>query len=123
MTRRILIRIGILSAIVLLFLVFALRDDSGPVIEDGSTVVLELSGGYVEGPSAPLIARLMGDTRTPFVSLLSRLALLERDDRVATVVLHVKALDLGWGKAEEIRAGIARLRDHIARIGLRYVGM
>lgn len=111
MTRRILIRLGILGAVLLLLLFFALREESGPVIENGSTVVVELSGGYVEGPAAPLLARLMGETRTPFVGLLGRFALLERDDRVATVVLHVKTLDIGWGKAEEIRAGIGRLRE------------
>jgi protease-4 len=111
MTRSVLLRLGILGAILLLVLVFALGEDSGPVIEQGSTVVLEIGGGYVEGPAAPLLARLMGDPRAPFVGLLGTFALLERDDRVGTVVLHVKSLEIGWGKAEEIRGAIARLRE------------
>ncbi len=111
MKRAVLLRIGIFSALALLLLVFALRGDSGPVIEDGSTAILEISGGYVEGPAASLLSRLVGQGRNPFVGLLSSLALLERDDRVATVVIHVKSLEIGWGKAEEIRAGIVRLRE------------
>ncbi len=111
MKRAVLLRIGIFSALALLLLVFALRGDSGPVIEDGSTAILEISGGYVEGPAASLLSRLVGQGRHPFVGLLSSLALLERDDRVATVVIHVKSLEIGWGKAEEIRAGIVRLRE------------
>ena len=111
MKRAVLLRIGIFSALALLLLLFALRGDSGPVIEDGSTAILEISGGYVEGPASSLLARLAGRGRNPFVGLLSSLALLERDDRVATVVIHVKSLEIGWGKAEEIRAGIVRLRE------------
>lgn len=110
MKRGALLRIGILCALALALILWALRSASGPDIEKGSTVVLEIGGGYVEAPAAPLLARLMGEQHTPFVSLLSRFALLERDERVGTVVLHVKSLEVGWGKAEEMRAAIQRVR-------------
>jgi protease-4 len=60
---------------------------------------------------APLFAQLVGESRQPFAALLSTLALLERDVRVATVVIHVRELEIGWGKAEELRGAIRRLRD------------
>jgi protease-4 len=82
----------------------------GPEIEPGSTLLLELSGRYVEAPAPPLVSRLLGEAHQPFVSLLSTLALAERDDRISTVVLRIRPLDIGWGKADELRAAIGRLR-------------
>jgi protease-4 len=110
MKSRGLVRILVLCAIGVLLIVFAVRGRGGVEIEDGSTVVLEISGAYLEAPRAPLLARLAGDVAHPFPSLLSSFALLERDDRVANVVLHVKSLEIGWGKAQEIRGAIGRLR-------------
>jgi protease-4 len=110
MKRKALLRILILCAIGLAVIVYSLRGHSGVAVEDGSTVVLVLEGGYVEGPAAPLLAKLMGNARSPFVGLLGSFALLERDDRVENVVLHVKSLEIGWAKAQEIRRAIGRLR-------------
>ncbi len=80
-------------------------------IASGSTLVIEIGGGYVEAPAASALAKLAGDSTRPFIDLLSIFALAERDDRLASVVLHVQPLDLGWGKADEIRDAIGRLRD------------
>ncbi|MEE2674905.1 MAG: signal peptide peptidase SppA [Myxococcota bacterium] len=110
MTRTTLVRIGVFSAGVLVLL-FLFRGDSPLEIEPGSTVVIEIGGGYVEGPAAPLLANLLGGGQRPFVGLLSTLAMLERDDRVATVVLHIRELGIGWAKAQEIRTAVGRLRD------------
>lgn len=82
-----------------------------PEIEAGSTLVLELGGEYVEAPSPPLLARLAGDQTRPFVGLLSLLSMAERDERLATVVLLIRPLEIGWGKADELRAAIGRLRE------------
>lgn len=77
----------------------------------GSTLVIELGGSYVEAPATSALARLAGDSTRPFISLLSIFALAERDDRLANVVLRIQPLDVGWGKADEIREAIGRLRD------------
>lgn len=84
---------------------------SGPDIEPGSTLVLDLQGGYVEAPRASIIERLLGDESTPMVSLLSRFAMAKRDDRLATVVIVIRPLEIGWGKAGEIRDAITRLSE------------
>ena len=88
-----------------------LRAVAAPRIEPGSTLVLELEGRYVEAPHAPLLARLLGEDRPSFVALLSRLAMAERDDRLDSVVLVVRPLEIGWGKAGELRGAIGRLRQ------------
>jgi protease-4 len=84
----------------------------GPVIEQGSVLVLDVEGAYVESADAPLLARLTALPPRPFVSLLSDFARAERDDRLAAVVVRVRALDVGWAKAQEIRDAIERLGEH-----------
>ena len=80
-------------------------------IADNSALVIEIGGGYVEAPAASPLARLAGDDSQPFLGLLSLFALAERDDRIETVVLHMRPVAVGWGKADEIRSAIDRLRD------------
>ncbi len=68
--------------------------DGGPEIEPGSTLVLTLEGQYVEAQRPPLFARLLGEPSLPFVSLLSTLAVAERDDRIDTVVLVLRPVGM-----------------------------
>jgi len=89
---------------------------SGPHIADGSTLAIELDGEYVEAAEPSLIARLLGDQRHSFIALLSELRKVERDDRIATVVLRMRTLQIGWGKAQELRAAIAGLRASGRRV-------
>ncbi len=108
------IRLLILLSIVVLGAYFVMRQFSAnpPVeIAAGSTLVIELGGSYVEAPGASPLARLAGDTTRPFIGLLSMFSLAERDDRIANVVLRIQPLDLGWGKADEIREALGRLRE------------
>ena len=109
-------KIRILVLLLLLFfgLYVVLRPFSGgpaAVIAKGSTLVLELGGEYIEAPAASPLARLIGDQTRPFIDLLSTFSLAERDDRIATVVLRIQPLEIGWGKADELRAAIGRLRE------------
>jgi protease-4 len=96
--------------LVLLLLALLLARGGGPQVEPGSTLVLELAGDYIEAPAPPLISRLMGDQRQPFVGLLSTLAMAERDPRLSSMVLRIRRLGVGWGKAQEIRDAIGRVR-------------
>jgi protease-4 len=83
---------------------------AGPSIEPESTLVLRVSGVYVEGGEPALLPRLLGEDRATFAGLLTQLALAERDDRIQTVVLRIEGLGIGWGKAQELRGAIRRLR-------------
>ena len=86
------------------------RSESGVTIEPGSTLVIEIEGNYVEASGAPWLATLLGEAERPFAGLLTTLALAERDDRLRNVVVVIRPLQIGWGKAEEIRAALGRLR-------------
>jgi protease-4 len=79
-------------------------------VAPGSTLIIEVSGQYVEAASPTLLARILGETGETFLSLLSLFALAERDDRIETVVVHIRQPGFGWGKASELRDALARLR-------------
>jgi protease-4 len=86
----------------------------GPVIAEGSALSLPLQGAYVEAASPGLLAQataLLVPPPPSFTALLSELAKAERDDRLDTVVFRVRTLGIRWGKAQELRRAIARLRE------------
>jgi protease-4 len=82
----------------------------GAGIESGSWLVVDLEGQYVEGEPPPL-QRIFGRGGKGLAWQLSELGKAERDDRLAGVFLRVRALDMGWGKAQDVRRAIARLRE------------
>jgi len=118
---RVLLVVAVLAGLWLYFL--APRE---PDVPPGSVVVVDLHGRYVEAASPPLLARMVGDPDRPFLGLYSALRKAERDDRIHAVVLHIRPLQIGWGKAQELRAAIERLgeagRRTIAYIEVEPVG-
>ncbi len=85
-----------------LLLILLLSSDE-PIIESGSTLVVNLDGAYVESTGAPLLSRVLGDTGISFAALRSELKKAERDERLANIVLRIRAPELGWAQAQEVR--------------------
>src|SRR5262245_43352821 len=81
----------------------------GVKIEQGSILLLDLEGDFVEAAEPPYWSRFFGERRRPFAGLLSELAKAQRDDRLAAVVLRARSLGVEWGMAEELREAIAEL--------------
>jgi protease-4 len=100
----------------LALLAWWLLPSAGPLIHKNSVLALELDGEYVEAAEPSLFARLLGDRRQPFVALLSELRKVERDERIGVVVLRVRNLEIGWGKAQELRAAIGDVRASGRRV-------
>jgi protease-4 len=100
----------VVLAALFLFVWSSGQDPSVEVVQ-GSTLLVQVRGNYVEAASPTLLGRLLGDDGKPFVSLLSLFALAERDDRIDTVVIQLGSSGIGWGKATELRNAIGRLRD------------
>jgi protease-4 len=106
-----------LLVLVLLGIVLLLARGQAPLeLADGSALVIDVRGQYVEAPQPALLMRLLGRQETPLVALLSELSKAERDPRIATVVARVGPLQIGWGKAQEIRAALAELREAGKRV-------
>jgi len=80
-----------------------------PTVESGTVLVVDLQGEYVDQTPNPIVARLLGRREGSLLSLLSLLAKAERDPRIHAVVLRIRDLRVGWGRAEEIRGAIQRL--------------
>ena len=97
-------------------------EESAVTVAPDSTLVLELEGDYVEASGAPWLASLFGEAERPFAGLLTTLALAERDDRIQNVVVVIRPLQIGWGKAGEIRAALDRLRE-AGRYTIAYLDM
>jgi protease-4 len=101
-------RIVLLVALAVL-LAWLLLPALSPTVEDGSILLLDLSGEYTEAPEPPLLSRLVGPPQRSLVSLLSQFGKAERDERIEAVVVRVRDLRVGWAKAQEIRDAIAEL--------------
>ncbi len=102
----------VLIALVVVALLYASSRFSGaPSIATGSTLMVELSGDYIEGVEPPIFGQLFGIERRSLVSALSELRKAERDDRITNVLITVRGLQVGWAKAEELRDAIRSLRE------------
>ncbi|UCE85807.1 MAG: S49 family peptidase [Deltaproteobacteria bacterium] len=104
-------RLLLLIVIAFVLIVALLRMAAQPDVREGSVLVIDLDGEYVEGAETPWVERLLGARQNTLLSLLQSLALAERDDRLAAVVFRIRPLAVGWAKAQEIRDAIGRLRE------------
>jgi protease-4 len=83
---------------------------AGVPIQDGSWLLVDLEGEYVEAEPSPL-QRVIGRRAHTLAATLSELGKAERDARIAGVLVRVRSLDVGWGKAQDLRRAIQRLRE------------
>jgi protease-4 len=104
------LRYAIGAALLIALFWWVARGGGEPRIADGSLLVIELSGGYVDG-SVPFLSRLRGERVQPLLALTSELRKAARDERLHGVVFRVRSLDLGWAQAEEIRQAILGLAE------------
>jgi protease-4 len=101
-----------IAGLAVLLLVLAwLMVGRGTQVEEGTVLVMDLEGSYVETHATPFLARLLGPPERPLIQLLSELAKAERDERLSTVLFRIRPLAVGWGKADEIRAAIERVGE------------
>jgi protease-4 len=101
---------------------WVLLPSRGVPIEQGSILLLDLEGDFVEATEPSFWSRLLGGGRRPFVAILSELAKAQRDDRLAAVVLRIRTLPVEWGMAGELREAIAELAAKRRTIAYLEVG-
>jgi protease-4 len=92
--------------------VVAFKTSQKSKIEDSSWLHLDLYGSLpAYDPPAGITGMFSGDSQT-LQSVLTSLEMAAHDDRIEGVVLQLSAaLDAGYGKMEELRLGIARVRE------------
>jgi len=100
-----------IGLVLLLLVLVWLTVGRGPGVEDGTVLVIDLQGAYAESHATPYLSRLLGAPERPLIGLLSELAKAERDERLSAVLFRIRPLGIGWAKADEIRAAIARIGE------------
>ncbi|HSP97940.1 MAG TPA: signal peptide peptidase SppA, partial [Candidatus Dormibacteraeota bacterium] len=83
---------------------------SGHGVAADSWVLLDLDGNYAEEVSDAPLARLLGEPSMSMLDLLLTIRDAGEDPRVAGLVVRIRPLSIGWGKAQEIRAALDKFR-------------
>ena len=117
-TRRVVLVVGgILLAVVLfaavgIALLWTLVRETAPDVPENSVLVLKLEGelpDYVN--QDPLISRLAGGPAQSLDGFAWQLKKAKADKRVGAVLLDIGLNDIGWAKADALRAAIADYRS------------
>lgn len=87
----------------------AFWNSRGPSIDEGSYLVLDLTGTYVESRPAGPLGRLLQREHV-LVDLLDNIRKARHDGRIKGVVARIGDLGAGWAQTAEIRDELAMLR-------------
>ncbi len=82
-----------------------------PQVPEGSFLVVEVGGSYVEAKPSDLVGQLLGPRRKGLMELLLELRKARVDPRLRGVILKVAPVDLDMAKAQEIRHALKELRE------------
>ena len=98
--------VGLLIAL----LVYSFRERE-PDVRDRSVLVLKVAGALPDYTNDdPFAAKFLGAESNSLTSLLTQLKKAKVDKRVDAVLLDIDFIDVGWGKAAEIRDAVTDFR-------------
>lgn len=106
--------LGVLTGFVLVFLMFVLVvvaamkfRDKPPVVADGSTLVLKLTGEVPEKAPIEMPLPFLQDRSTlTVVNVWGMLRRAAADQRIKALVLEPGGLEIGWAKMQELRGDL-----------------
>src|SRR4051812_14191801 len=100
----------VLVVVIGLALLFSMFRHREPVVRDHSVLALKVEGELPDYVPETLSNRLFGNDTQSLTSLIEQLRKAKVDNRISGVLLEIKILMAGWGKAEELRGAIADFR-------------
>lgn len=101
----------ILTAVVVVFALARLGSDRKPSIGDNSTLVLRLEGEFPERAPVELpIPFFEQKARPTMKDVWDVLRKASVDSRIKAVLIEPRGLAVGWGKLQEIRSGIEKVK-------------
>lgn len=106
-TRYILIAGALIIAALVLLRVRA----RGPAVPEGSFLVLDLGGEYVEGPPQDLLGNLLYRRVRTMLDVLTLVREAQVDDRIKGIVARITHLDVGWAKVQDLRDTLLAFRS------------
>ncbi len=97
------------GAIVVVIAIGVALWQSGPRVPEGSVLVVELAGQLTEAPPVDTLSQLTA--RGPALpTLLLLLEMAGADERISGVLLHIRSLDVGYARIQELRDAVLRIR-------------
>ncbi len=114
-TAKVILVLGAIFLVVVLVSVIGLAllaESLGkPSVPDNSVLVLKVTGSLPDhAPEDPMAEYLGISQPQSFSSLLTQLRKAKADKRLGGVLLDIKFPQIGWGKADELRAAIKDVR-------------
>src|ERR1043165_1472269 len=97
----------VLGVVIGLAILFSMFRHQEPVIRDHSVLALKVEGSLPDYVPDTLSNRLFGSDRESLTSLIEQLRKAKVDNRISGVLVEIKILMAGWGKADELREAIA----------------
>lgn len=103
----------VLVVLVLLFsLAWLVRALAGaPRLAAGSYLLVDLQGNYAEQPPDDVFGHLLRGKSMSMIDLLGVLRDAREDPRLAGIVVRVRPLEIGWGKAQDLREALQAFAD------------
>ena len=102
--------LGVVLVIIVVGMIAFSLFSAGPDVADESALVLELNGALEEVPAVDALAQLTA--RGPALpTMLLILEMAAADKRIQSVVLHVRALEAGYARIQELRNALLRVRE------------
>src|SRR5947209_5374982 len=100
----------VLVVVIGIAILFSMFRHTEPAIRDHSVLTLKIEGELPDYVPDNLQNRLFGGDKLSLTSLIEQLRKAKVDKRISAVLLDIKLLAAGWGKAEELRDAIADFR-------------
>ncbi|HKC66478.1 MAG TPA: signal peptide peptidase SppA [Pyrinomonadaceae bacterium] len=100
----------VLVVVIGIAILFSMFRHTEPAIRDHSVLALKIEGELPDYIPDNIQNRLFGGDKLSLTSLVEQLRKAKVDKRISGVLLDIKLLAAGWGKAEELRDAIADFR-------------
>ncbi len=100
----------ILALVVIIGLGFFLATRE-PDIPEGSFLVVDIGGSYIDEPPSDLLGQLVGSRQKVLMDLLLELRKAKVDERLKGVILKITPLELDLAKVQEMRHTLQELRE------------
>ena len=82
-----------------------------PSVRQGSVVLLDVHGEYVEGAPDEVFGSVFGDEEFSLFDVVHLIRDARQDPRVKGLIVRFGSLETGWGKAQEIRDALLYFRS------------
>lgn len=110
-----LIVLGVIVALCLIvsiciFSIYLAVRSTAPVVRENSVLVLRVKGDLPDYSAMDFASRFLGAEDNSLTGLMTEIRKAKVDRRISAILLEIDMPGAGWGKADEIRDGIADFR-------------